>query len=208
MTLDTTLIIIIITVIISLGGFSRPQVMNDLIFYPPAITQQNQWYRFITSGFLHADYTHLFFNMLTLYFFGSGMEKFYDAQIGKLGFLIFYLAGIIVSSIPTYIKHRNDAGYRSLGASGGVSAVVFAYVLFAPWSWFTFPPLPAIVYAVIYIYYSVYMSKKGTDNINHDAHLWGAAFGVVFTLILEPRVLDYFLQQITHPRGPGSIFLF
>nr|HQV06693.1 rhomboid family intramembrane serine protease [Chitinophagaceae bacterium] len=160
MTLDTTLIIIIITVIISLGGFSRPQVMNDLIFYPPAITQQNQWYRFITSGFLHADYTHLFFNMLTLYFFGSGMEKFYDAQIGKLGFLIFYLAGIIVSSIPTYIKHRNDAGYRSLGASGGVSAVVFAYVLFAPWSWFTFPPLPAVVYAVIYIYYSVYMSKK------------------------------------------------
>lgn len=120
MALDTTLIIIIITVLVSLGGFNSDKVMNDLIFYPPAISKQNQWYRFVTSGFLHSDYTHLFFNMLTLYFFGRGMESFYNLYMGKLGFLIFYIAGIIISSIPTFIKHRNDYHYRSLGASGGV----------------------------------------------------------------------------------------
>ncbi len=205
MAIDTTLIIIIITVLVSLGGFNSGKVMNDLIFYPPAIKEQNQWYRFITSGFLHADYTHLFFNMLTLYFFGQGMEGFYTLYLGKMGFLIFYIAAIIVSSIPTYIKHRNDYSYRSLGASGGVSAVVFAFILFAPWEWFTFPPIPAIIYAVLYIYYSIYMSKKGGDNINHDAHLWGAAFGIVFTIAMEPRILNFFLDQIMHPKGPGTI---
>ncbi|HQX96335.1 MAG: rhomboid family intramembrane serine protease [Chitinophagaceae bacterium] len=205
MALDTTLIIIIITVLVSLGGFNSDKVMNDLIFYPPAISKQNQWYRFVTSGFLHSDYTHLFFNMLTLYFFGRGMESFYNLYMGKLGFLIFYIAGIIISSIPTFIKHRNDYHYRSLGASGGVSAVVFAYILFAPWDWFTFPPVPAIIYALLYIYYSIYMSKKGGDNINHDAHLWGAAFGVVFTIAMEPRIINVFLDQITHPKGPGAI---
>ncbi len=202
MELGITLIIIIITVLISFGGFNNQKIMNDLIFYPPAITKQHQWYRFITSGFLHADYMHLFFNMFTLYFFGTGMEGLYNAYLGPVGFLIFYLAAIIVSGIPSFIKHRNDYHYRSLGASGGVSAVVFAYVLFAPWSWFTFPPLPAIIYAVLYVWYSIYMAKKGGDNINHDAHLWGAAFGVAFTLAMDPRILDYFLSQVTNPQGP------
>jgi membrane associated rhomboid family serine protease len=202
MELGITLIIIIITVLISFGGFNNQKIMNDLIFYPPAITKQHQWYRFITSGFLHADYMHLFFNMFTLYFFGTGMEGLYNAYLGPAGFLIFYLAAIIVSGIPSFIKHRNDFYYRSLGASGGVSAVVFAYVLFAPWNWFTFPPLPAIIYAVLYVWYSIYMAKKGSDNINHDAHLWGAAFGVAFTLAMDPKILDYFLSQVTHPQGP------
>ncbi len=205
MDLGITIIIIIITVLVSFGGFNNQKVMNDLIFYPPAITKQNQWYRFITSGFLHADYSHLFFNMFTLYFFGRGMESFYNAYMGKFGFLIFYIAAIIVSGIPSFIKHRNDHYYRSLGASGGVSAVVFSYILFAPWDWFTFPPIPAIVYAILYIIYSIYMSRKGGDNINHDAHLWGAAFGVAFTLAMEPRLIDFFLKQIAHPKGPGMI---
>ncbi|MES1214951.1 MAG: rhomboid family intramembrane serine protease [Bacteroidota bacterium] len=204
MELSITIIIIIITCVISLGGFNNHKIMNDLIFYPPAIKEQNQWYRFLTNGFLHTDYQHLFFNMFTLYFFGRAIEPLYAVHLGKFGFLFFYLAGIIVSGIPSYIKHRNDYDYRSLGASGGVSAVVFAYILMAPWSWFTFPPIPAILYGILYLFYSVYMSKKGTDNINHDAHFWGAIFGVVFTLIMEPSLLTFFLQQITHPRGPGG----
>ena len=203
MQFSITIIIIIITVVISFGAFNNPRIMDDLIFYPPAITKRNQWYRFLTSGFLHADYMHLFFNMLTLYFFGEVMEKFYEVYLGKLGFIIFYFGGIIVSEIPSYIKHRNNYHYRSLGASGGVSAVVFAYILFDPWQWFTFPPIPAILYAGLYIAYSIYMSKRGTDHINHDAHLWGALYGIGFTIIMEPRVVDFFLQQIGNPRGPG-----
>jgi membrane associated rhomboid family serine protease len=203
MQFSITIIIIIITVVISFGAFNNPRIMDDLIFYPPAITKRNQWYRFLTSGFLHADYMHLFFNMLTLYFFGEVMEKFYEVYLGKLGFILFYFGGIIVSEIPSYIKHRNNYHYRSLGASGGVSAVVFAYILFDPWQWFTFPPIPAILYAGLYIAYSMYMSKRGTDHINHDAHLWGALYGIGFTIIMEPRVIDFFLQQIGNPRGPG-----
>lgn len=203
MQFSITIIIIIITVVISFGAFNNSRIMDDLIFYPPAITKRNQWYRFLTSGFLHADYMHLFFNMLTLYFFGEVMEKFYEVYLGKLGFIIFYFGGIIVSEIPSYIKHRNNYHYRSLGASGGVSAVVFAYILFDPWQWFTFPPIPAILYAGLYIAYSMYMSKRGTDHINHDAHLWGALYGIGFTIIMEPRVIDFFLQQIGNPRGPG-----
>ena len=202
MTLSITIIIIIITVLVSLGGFNNPKIMNDLIFYPPAIKEQNQWYRFISNGFLHADYSHLFFNMFTLYFFGRSMESLYAVYLGKFGFLFFYIAAIIVSGIPSYIKHRNDSTYRSLGASGGVSAVVFAYILMAPWAWFTFPPLPAILYGIAYLWYCVYMDKKGGGNINHNAHLWGALYGVAFTLINEPRVGAYFLNQLMHPQGP------
>jgi membrane associated rhomboid family serine protease len=199
-----TLIIVIVTVLVSLGAFNNQKMMDDLIFYPPAITQRNQWYRFVTSGFLHADYMHLFFNMLTLYTFGEAMEGLYQAYLGKFGFLIFYLGGIIVSEIPSYIKHRNSYHYRSLGASGGVSAVVFAFILFAPWEWFTFPPVPAIIYGVLYMAYSAYMSKRGGDNINHDAHLWGAIYGIAFTIIMEPRVIQMFLDLIAHPKGPGG----
>lgn len=205
MTLSITLIIIIITVLVSLGGFSNYKVMNDLILYPPAVKEKKQWYRLLTSGFLHADYQHLFFNMFTLYFFVRSMEGLYANYLGKLGFLFFYLAAIIVSDIPSFIKHRNNYEYRSLGASGGVSAVVFAYILMAPWAWFTFPPIPAIVYGILYLAYSVYMSKKGGDNINHDAHFWGAIFGIVFTIVMDPRILSFFLEQVTHPRGPGGL---
>ena len=122
--------------------------------------------------------------------------------LGSFGFYTFYLLAIIVSEIPSYIKNRNNSRYYSLGASGGVSAVVFSYILFAPWQWFTFPPIPAILYGVGYLIYSVYMSKKQKDNINHDAHFWGAIFGIVFTIILNPKVIDYFLDQITHPKLP------
>jgi len=204
MQFSITIIIIVITVLISFGAFNNQRIMDDLIFYPPAITKRNQWYRFLTSGFLHADYMHLFFNMLTLYFFGEVMEGLYTSYLGKPGFILFYFGGIIVSEIPSYIKHRNNYHYRSLGASGGVSAVVFAYILFDPWQWFTFPPVPAILYAVLYIAYSMYMSKRGSDNINHDAHLWGALYGILFTIIMEPKVIDFFLQQIGNPRGPGG----
>lgn len=169
--------------------------------YPPAV-KRGQYYRLFTSGLIHANYQHLLFNMLTLYFFGQAIESILQTIAGKFGFLIFYSSALIVSDIPSYVKNRNNSSYASLGASGGVSAIVFAYILFAPWSWFQFPPVPAIVYGIIYLIYSAYMSKKGRDNIGHDAHFWGALYGIAFIIISEPNVARYFFQLLLHPHGP------
>lgn len=196
-----TIIIIIITAIVSFTAFNNEKVMNDLIFWPPMIKEKHQYYRFITSGFIHADIAHLAFNMITLYFFGRAMEVFFIAKIGKVGFLLFYIAGIIVSEIPSYIKHRNNYQYRSLGASGAVTAVLFSFILLAPWQtlYVFFLPVPAIIFAALYVGYSIYMDRKGGDNVNHSAHLWGTAWGVVFTLFMEPDIINRFIDQLMHP---------
>jgi len=198
-----TIIIIAITCLVSYLSFSNEKLMDDLIFYPPAITRDNQWYRFVTSGFIHADMMHLGFNMLTLYFFGRNWEIVYTDYLGvsKLWYPILYFSALIVSQIPSYLKNRNNYYYRSLGASGAVSAIVFSMILLMPWStlYVFIIPVPAIVYAVFYLGYSVYMSKKGGDSVNHDAHLWGAIFGIIFSIALHPEVLTIFLQEMSHP---------
>ena len=199
--MSQTLIIIILTAITSFLAFSNQKLYGDLIMYPPAINK-GQYYRLLTSGFIHADYSHLIFNMLTLYFFGKFVEEAMGSIIGRYGFLALYLGGIIISDIPSFLKNRNNSHYASLGASGGVSSVVFAFILFAPWAWFAFPPVPAIVYGIGYLVYCVYMGKKGGDRVNHDAHFWGALYGVVFTIINEPRIGAYFINQLMHPQGP------
>ena len=123
------------------------------------------------------------------------------AKIGKVGFLLFYIAGIIVSEIPSYIKHRNNYQYRSLGASGAVTAVLFSFILLAPWQtlYVFFLPVPAIIFAALYVGYSIYMDRKGGDNVNHSAHLWGAVWGIAFTLLMDPNVLPHFLDQLMKP---------
>ena len=194
-----TLIIIIITTVLSFTAFSNRTLMNRLIMWPPAM-QRGQYDRFITYGFVHADGTHLLFNMFTLFFFGRAIEDFYRPYLGGLGFVLFYLAALIVSMLPSYLKHKNDPNYLSLGASGAVSAVLFAYILFAPWNliFVFFIPVPAIIYAVLYTAYSIYSAKRGQDNINHSAHLWGAAFGVVATIAIEPALMQRFLDKLFH----------
>jgi membrane associated rhomboid family serine protease len=139
--------------------------------------------------------------MFTLFFFGRVMEGFFAQRLGSFGFVLFYIGGLVFSILPTYLKHRADPNYRSLGASGAVSAVLFAYILLAPWQRILVlvVPMPAIVYAVLYTAYSIYMDRRGQGNVNHSAHLWGAAYGVVFTLLMDARVLPYFLNQLTHP---------
>jgi membrane associated rhomboid family serine protease len=197
-----TVIIIIITVIISFTAFSSEKIINDLIFWPPMIKEKHQYYRFITSGLIHADIPHLAFNMITLYFFGRLVEEYlFIPKIGKTGYLLFYIAGIIVSEIPSYIRHRNNYSYRSLGASGAVTAVLFSFILLAPWQtiYVFFLPVPAIIFAALYVGYSIYMDRKGGDNVNHSAHLWGAAWGVVFTLFMEPAIINRFIEQLMNP---------
>lgn len=196
-----TLLIIAITCIVSFMAFNNSRLMNDLILWPPAITRQREYHRLVTYGVVHADAMHLLFNMVTLFFFGRAMESFFAARLGTLGFALFYIGGLVVSILPTYLKNRANPNYRSLGASGAVSAVLFSFVLLAPWSRIIVLviPMPAIVYAVLYTGYSIYMDRRGQGNVNHSAHLWGAAYGVLFTLLVEPRVLGHFLNALMQP---------
>ena len=199
--MPVTLIIIALTCVISFMAFSNPRLLDRLILWPPAITRGKEYWRLLTCGLVHADGQHLLFNMLTLYFFGRLMEQFYTAYIGAIGYVLFYAGGLVVSSLPSYLRHRDDSGYRSLGASGAVSAVLFAFILLQPWAtiYVFVIPVPAIIYAVLYLGYTIYMDRQRSDRINHSAHLWGAAYGVLFTLAIEPRVFGVFLQQLAHP---------
>ena len=198
-----TFIIIIITVLASLAAFRDVALFNKLIFWPYHMKgRPAQYYRFLTSGFIHADYNHLMFNMISLYFFGSAIEE----TMGDVGMIIvLYLTGIIVSSVPAFIKHINHNYYRSLGASGGVSALVFFTIYHSPWSKIGFlflPPrlgIPSILFAVLYLAYSAWMNKKGMDNVGHDAHMTGAVYGFLFAVAIDPTHGMSFIDQLTHP---------
>ncbi len=205
MKLDITLIIIIITALVSVGGFANHKIIEDLIFYPPAVTKRKQWYRFITCGLIHADVAHLVFNMISLYFFGRSVEAaflvFFDQQ-GKWLYLAMYLTALAVSLLPTYLNHRNDENYRSLGASGAVSAVVFAGLAVAPDSdiFIYFIRMPGFIFAPLYLLLSIILAKRGRDNINHSAHIWGALYGLVFILITAYAahfdLVAYFIESV------------
>lgn len=200
--MSTTLIILLVTCAVSLIGFSSRAVIDALILWPPIVRDKNEYYRLATYGLIHGDFVHLAFNMIALYSFGSAMERFYDAALGNLGFVFFYVLGLIVSILPTYLRNLNNPEYRSLGASGAVSAVLFAFVLQQPWSVILVKfilPVPAVVFAVLYTVYSIYSDIKAKDNINHSAHLWGALYGGVFTLVMEPRLFGHFLRELAHP---------
>jgi membrane associated rhomboid family serine protease len=203
-----TMIILVLTTITSFLSFNNSRLMDALIFWPPAISMRRQYYRFLTCGFIHADLMHLAFNMITLYFFGRGLELFYMGRLGlqHYYFTLLYLSAIIVANIPSYLKQHDNYNYRSLGASGGVCAILFAFILIDPWETlqlFGLVDVPAIAYAVLFLAYTIYMSRRGGDNVNHDAHLWGAIYGVVFTIIAHPRVVNTFLNELSHPRFPS-----
>jgi membrane associated rhomboid family serine protease len=172
-------------------AFSNRKLTDDLIFYPPAVTEHNQWYRFFTCGFIHADYGHLIFNMLSLYMFGDYVEEMFVpifGNKGKIVYLLMYISALMVSMLPSYFKHRNDNYYRSLGASGAVSAIVFAGIFLAPLSkigFFVIPPIiPGFIFAPLYLVISAYLAKKGGDNINHSAHIYGAVYGIAFLILV------------------------
>lgn len=185
-----TIVILILTCIVSFTAFSNQKVIDDLIFYPPAITQRNQWYRFITNGVIHADIAHLAFNMFSFYLFGNFVEKDFISlfnENGNILFLTMYVTALAVCLIPTYFQHKDNYHYRSLGASGAVSAVVFAGIFLNPTikiGLIIIPPIiPGFVFGPLYLVLSAYMAKRGGDNINHSAHFWGAVWGIVFVII-------------------------
>jgi membrane associated rhomboid family serine protease len=204
-----SLIIVIATSVISISGFNNHKLMDDLIFYPPAIIKRKQWYRMITHGFIHADPIHLIFNMLALYSFGANVEVLFGqffGTAGKLIFLLLYFSALIIASVPDLIKYRHSYHYRSLGASGAVSAVIFASILIFPTGGigFAFIPgvsIPGYIFAVIYLIISSVLAKRGRDNIGHTAHITGAIYGLIFTYVAITASTDYdvlkaFVSQI------------
>jgi len=193
MNLTITLSLLLFTTPVSIGGFSNRKLIDDLIFYPPAITKQNQWYRFFTCGLIHADWGHLLFNMLSLYLFGEFVEQPFESPLlfgenGKVYYLALYVSALFFCLIPTFFQHRTNNRYRSLGASGAVSAIVFVGILFNPTSkigFFFIPPvIPGYVFGPLYLLLSSLMGRQNRDNINHSAHIWGALYGLAFTLVL------------------------
>lgn len=203
-----TVALIAVTVLVSMQAFRDRNLFAKLILWPARMKQPSEYYRFLSSGFIHADNQHLIFNMISLFFMGYGVATYYEYFVGKPMYLLLYLSGIIVSSIPSYLKNRNNMYYSSLGASGGVSAVTTAYVYFAPWSKIIIfvIPMPAILYAVLFIAGSAYMSRQNRDNINHDAHLWGAVYGFLFTWAVDPSHGTWFIENMKHVPAFSEFF--
>lgn len=198
-----TYIIIGVTVLVSLLAFSNQELFSRLVFNPYVIQSRKQYYRFITAGFIHADFIHLGFNMYALYLFGTYAERSLDyiyPGFGSILFAVLYFTALIASSLVSFSKHKNNPRYNAVGASGAVSAVLFATILIYPGMKLMIFPIPFFIPAYIlgplYLIYSYYMSTKQLDNIGHDAHLFGALWGVLFILIIWKDALKNFIEQI------------
>jgi membrane associated rhomboid family serine protease len=197
------LFVIVLTVAISVLALYNNDVFYRLKFNPFLALHSKQWYRFFTYGFVHAGWMHLFINMFVLFSFGNVVLAYYTNIFDLKGYYYFallYIGAIMLSVLPSFGKHKNDPGYNAVGASGAVSAVVFASILFVPlgkiYMFFIPIGIPAFIFGGLYLVYSAYMSRRGQDNIGHDAHLWGALFGIVYTIAIEPKVIFYFADQI------------
>ncbi|HWJ25838.1 MAG TPA: rhomboid family intramembrane serine protease, partial [Flavisolibacter sp.] len=185
-----TIGIILITCIVSFLAFNNQRIIDALIFYPPAVDQDKEWYRFFSCGLIHADIGHLLFNMLALYFFGKDVEQIFKALLGSMGpivYLLLYVSALALSILPTYHKHKRSYYYRSLGASGAVSAIVFAGLALIPtgevYMYFIPIPIPGFIFAPLYLLISFALQKRGRDNINHSAHIWGSIYGAAFVIV-------------------------
>jgi len=195
-----TVLLIAVTIAVSLSAWQQPHLMERFIYSPLAV-RRGEWWRLLTHGFIHADGAHLAVNMIVLFFFGRVMEPLLAQRIGELGYLAFYLGGIVLAMLPTHAMRYRDSGFRSLGASGAVAALLFASILIRPWSMLlvVIIPMPAILFAVLYVGYAVWAERFARDNVNHGAHLAGAVWGVVFMLALEPRLAPLFFERVLSP---------
>ena len=200
-----TVIIIAITCIVSILCFNGTLNGNKLIFNAYQVWHRKEWYRMLTSGMIHSGWGHLFFNMLTLYFFGRVVEQYFSAAFGRvLGtvlYVVLYVSALAISSLGDLVKYRNNWNYNALGASGAVSAVLFASILFAPkmgiYIYLIPIPVPGYIFAPLYLLYCWYMAKRNMDNIGHTAHFWGAVYGILFPIICKPDVLSFCLSQFS-----------
>ncbi len=176
--------------------YGKSRFYESWALHPFSVMHQNKYYQVITHAFIHADFVHLIFNMMTFYFFAFTLEL----MVGSANFVIIYFASLILSSISTIIKNKDNDNYSAVGASGAISGVLFSYILFFPTSTlgiFLLPiGIPAPIFGLLYLAYCYYAAKKSRDQINHEAHLWGAVAGLIVTIFLIPGSLSYFLSQL------------
>jgi membrane associated rhomboid family serine protease len=199
---SVTIIIIFITALVSISAFNNVRLFDQLKFFPAAMSNGKEAYRIVSYGLIHADWLHLAVNMYVLYNFGEhGTEYMYNMAFGSKGtlfFLILYFGGMVTSVIPSYEKNKNNFGYTAVGASGAVSAIVFAYILFNPLQIFNFLfipfDIPAYIFGALYMIISYYLAKQNRGNIGHDAHFFGALFGIMFTILLDKEIAIRFIE--------------
>ena len=201
-----TILLIIITSAISILAFNNREIFDKLQLNPYSVYHKKQWYRVISHGFLHADWAHLFVNMFVLFFFGRSVENEFErlAINGTIKspvfpFVLLYFASMVFATVTSIAKQKDNIWYNSVGASGAVSAILFTHIFFQPLAklyFYAVIPIPGIIFGVLYLGYSHYMSRRGNDNINHDAHFIGAVFGFLFPLLLDPKLINVFLGQL------------
>ncbi len=204
--MDINLIIIGVTCLISFFAFQNQALKHKLMHYPFREQNNGEKYRLLTSGFIHADLNHLIFNMITLYFFGTAVERFfqYEEMFGAIGsfvYLFFYLVAIVAAGLYTHYKHKDNEQFMALGASGAVAAVLFAVIVIAPLApinfiFLPFIDIPGFIFGFFYLWYESYAAKNMNDNIGHDTHFYGAIFGVLFVVALKPFLIPAFFEQV------------
>lgn len=186
-----------LTIATSLWAFYNDNAYSNMVLHPYGVSRGQRVYTVITSGLIHADWMHLFFNMFSFYFFAFGLET----ALGHWQFGLLYTVSMVLADLPSIYKHKNDQWYHSLGASGAISAVIFSFVLFAPLTpmYLMFIPIgiPSVLFGVLYLLYCNYASKHSHDNVNHDAHFFGALSGLLLTIALQPHVVHFFIMQVS-----------
>ncbi len=203
MTITATLVLVVLTCMISIPAFSNRKLFDLLKHHPYTEKREKQYYRWVTSGFLHGSWTHLLINMYVLYEFGRLVEMYYTkmfgATTGVILYIAMYLLTILLADTPSYYKHQDNPHYSAIGASGGVSGILFTFILFLPWAMLSLYfaiPIPAIIFGVLYLWYESWAGKNQSDNIGHDAHVFGAFAGMLITIALKPSVFSNFLDNL------------
>ena len=199
-----TVILILITALVSILCFAGKLNIRRLLFNAYTVWHQRQWYRMLTHGLVHASWGHLIFNMLTLLFFGPVVEEYFSREFGAVPgitlYVVLYITAIAVSSIWDLVKHRDDVSYNAVGASGAISAILFASILFEPkigiYLYLIPIPVPGYIFAPLYLLYCWFMAKRNRDNIGHTAHFWGAVYGLLFPLVCNPSIFRHFLTRL------------
>jgi membrane associated rhomboid family serine protease len=193
-------IIFIFTLVTSIYAFNDHSIYGKFMLHPYSVYRKNKMYTVITSGMIHADWMHLIFNMMTFFFIAFQLE----VLIGHWQFAVVYILSMVLADIPSIMKHKDDFWYNSLGASGAISGVLFSYILYFPLSKFYifFIPIgiPAVLFGFLYLIYCAYASRQSRDNINHDAHFFGALTGIILTIILVPGIIPHFLSALVGGR--------
>lgn len=195
-----TYLLIAANVLISYSCFSNNGLFYRLAYIPYRVIRDKEWYRVFTHGFVHADMTHLLVNMFTFWSFGTYMEElFEEVGFNKISYVGLYFGGMVMASIHDLITKRDQPNYVSVGASGAVSAILFASIVFNPWGkilLFAIIPIPGILFGVLYLVYCQYMSRKSVDHVNHNAHFYGAVYGFLYPILLNPDLLNQFIEML------------